>query len=68
MICEKCKKREATYDSPGDWCDDCWAEWWVSSDLDEGKPDLTDEERAKWKQEVLDGIKADYGEQKNEED
>ena len=28
MNCEKCKKRESTYESPGKWCDNCWADWW----------------------------------------
>ena len=28
MNCEKCDKREATYNSPGKWCDGCWDNWW----------------------------------------
>lgn len=28
MKCEKCQKSEATYDAPGNWCDDCWDDWW----------------------------------------
>jgi hypothetical protein len=40
MLCEKCKEREAKYDSPGNWCEICWITWWI-----EGLEPETDEHR-----------------------
>ncbi len=39
MKCEKCHNAEATYESPGNWCDNCWANWWFEG--------YTPEKRAK---------------------
>jgi len=30
MKCQKCKKKDATYETPGKWCDSCWADWWFA--------------------------------------
>ena len=37
MICEKCKKRETAYVSPGKWCEFCWSKWWYEEMIPENE-------------------------------
>ena len=34
MLCTKCQQREATFDAPDHWCDECWTDWWFDSSDD----------------------------------
>jgi len=56
--CVKCK-RDATYDSPEDLCDEHWAEWWAAIVTDPKK-------RRQYQKETLATIKASQGCQRME--
>ena len=54
-LCEKCHERPVEYNSPGNWCGECWAHWWTHAEPGEYS-DMSSAEEQEYYEEVMEEI------------